>query len=44
MAAQPAKVQRRAWWRAMEFLVPVLVVVGWFVLQRYILPSFGVPT
>jgi hypothetical protein len=28
----------------MEFLGPILVVVGFFVLSRFILPKLGVPT
>jgi len=28
----------------MEFLVPALVVVGYLVLMRWVLPRLGVPT
>ncbi len=35
---------RRAWWRHLEFLIPVLVLLAWFLLNRYILPAVGVPT
>jgi hypothetical protein len=34
----------RTWRRAMELLIPIVVVVGYFVLMRYVLPKFGVPT
>ncbi len=27
-----------------EWLTPVLLIAGWFVLQRWILPKAGVPT
>lgn len=27
-----------------EWLTPVLLISGWFVLQRWILPKAGVPT
>jgi hypothetical protein len=37
-------VNAKAWWRRMDWLILVAVVIGWFVLQKYILPAFGVPT
>lgn len=30
--------------KTMEFLIPVGVLVVWFVLQAWILPRLGVPT
>lgn len=27
-----------------EFLIFLLVIVAWFVLNRWVLPRFGVPT
>ncbi len=41
---QPAKSARRVWWRPLELLIPLLVLLAWFLLNRYILPAAGVPT
>lgn len=30
--------------KAMEILVPLGILLAWFLLNRYILPAFGVPT
>ncbi|HUP63089.1 MAG TPA: hypothetical protein VNA69_22050 [Thermoanaerobaculia bacterium] len=27
-----------------SFLLPLLILVAWFVLMRFVLPRFGVPT
>lgn len=27
-----------------EWLTPVLFIAGWFALQKWVLPYFGVPT
>lgn len=29
---------------AMEILIPIVVLVGWIVLQAWVLPRFGVKT
>jgi hypothetical protein len=30
--------------KAMEFLIPLGVLVGWIILQAWVLPRFGVKT
>jgi len=30
--------------KQMDFLIPVGILVGWFVLQVWVLPRFGVKT
>ena len=30
--------------RTMEFLVPIMIFVAWFVMQAWVLPRFGVQT
>lgn len=30
--------------RIMELLIPVILIVGWLVLQIWVLPRLGVPT
>ncbi len=44
MATQAERSTRRGRWFGMELLVPALVVVGWFLLMRFVLPKLGVPT
>jgi hypothetical protein len=32
------------WRRTMDLLIPILVVVAYFALMRFVLPALGIPT
>ncbi|HVX15005.1 MAG TPA: hypothetical protein VHC22_27690 [Pirellulales bacterium] len=42
--AVPAEYHIKQPRKNMEFLIPVAIVVAWFVLQAWVLPRFGVKT